>query len=61
MFKGTVQFFRETRQELNKVSWPAREELMGSTAVVLVTTFLMAVFIGVVDFFLSILIRILIR
>ena len=61
MFKGTVQFFRETRQELNKVSWPAREELLGSTAVVLVTTFLMAVFIGVVDFFLSILIRILIR
>ena len=61
MLKGTARFFRETRQELNKVSWPAREELLGSTILVLTTTLIMAVFIGVVDFILSILIRVLIR
>ena len=61
MLGGVGQFLRETRQELNKVSWPSREELLGSTAVVLVTTFILACFIGAVDFVLSILIRVLIR
>ncbi len=46
-------FIQETKQELNKVTWPSREELTQSTVVVIVTTFLMAAFIGVVDFFLS--------
>lgn len=55
------QFIRETQQELKKVSWPTREELVGSTGVVIFTTFLLAVFIGIVDFFLSIVIRLLIR
>ena len=51
-------FFDETRQELNKVTWPSRVELWQATAVVIVTTFILAAFIGVCDFFLSILIRI---
>ena len=61
MMGGIVQFIRETQQELKKVSWPSREELIGSTGVVIVTTFIMAFFIGVVDFCLSIFIRLLIR
>lgn len=61
MMGGIAQFIHETRQELKKVSWPTREELMTSTALVVVTTFILAAFIGVVDFFLSILIRLLIR
>jgi preprotein translocase subunit SecE len=56
-----VQFIRETRQELKKVSWPSRNELMDSTTVVIFTTFLMAAFVGVIDFVLSILIRFFIR
>jgi len=55
------QFIRETQQELKKVSWPSRQELMGSTGVVIFTTFILAVFVGTVDFFLSIVIRLLIR
>ena len=51
-------FFDETRQELNKVTWPSRSELWQATAVVIVTTFIMAAFIGVCDFFLSFLIRV---
>ena len=61
MVKNTVQFIRETQQELKKVSWPSREELVGSTVVVVVTTFIMAAFIGSVDFVLSIVIRLLIH
>jgi preprotein translocase subunit SecE len=56
-----LEFFRETRQELKKVSWPTREELLGSTGVVIFTTFLLALYIGAVDFVLSILIRVLIH
>jgi len=55
------QFIRDTRQELKKVSWPTREELIGSTTVVIITTFILALFIGAIDFVLSILIRLLIR
>ncbi len=51
-------FFEETRQELNKVTWPSRVELWQATAVVIVTTFILAAFIGVCDFFLSIIMRI---
>jgi len=53
MIKKIGTFLVEVREELAKVSWSTREELMGSTAVVLVFTALMAVFIGVVDFMLS--------
>jgi len=54
-------FIRETRQELNKVTWPSKSELWQSTAVVIVTTFIMAIFIGSVDFFLSMIIRVVLR
>ena len=54
-------FIQETKQELNKVTWPSSSELWQSTAVVIVTTFIMALFIGTVDFFLSVVMRILIR
>lgn len=51
-------FFEETRQELNKVTWPSRVELWQATAVVIITTFILAAFIGVCDFFLSFVMRI---
>jgi preprotein translocase subunit SecE len=54
-----ANFLEETRQELNKVTWPSKAELWQATAVVIFTTFVLAVFIGIVDFFLSLLMRIL--
>ena len=48
-----VNFLKEVKQELTKVSWSTREELMGATVAVIAITSLMAVFIGVVDVFLS--------
>lgn len=35
---GPAQFLKEVRQELRKVNWPNRSEVMSYTAVVLVTT-----------------------
>jgi len=56
---GFINFIKETRQELNKVTWPTRDEVWQATLVVIITTMMLAAFIGVVDFFLSSLMRIL--
>jgi preprotein translocase subunit SecE len=44
------QFFREAKMELKKVKWPTRKELLASTAVVIVLTLIVALFLGLVDF-----------
>ena len=59
MFGSFGNFISETKQELNKVTWPSRNELWQATLVVIFTTFLMAVFIAICDFFLSAAMRIL--
>ena len=46
-------FISETRTELKKVTWPTREELKESTKVVIVSTFIVTIFVGVVDQILS--------
>jgi preprotein translocase subunit SecE len=52
-----VNFIREVKAELGKVSWSSRRELLGSTMVVIVITLLMALFIGIVDWGLAALLR----
>jgi len=49
MFRRLVKFIKEVRNELKRVSWPSREEIRGSTTVVIVIVLLLAVFIGLVD------------
>ncbi len=44
------QFLREARNELKKVKWPTRKELMASTAVVIVLVLVVSLFLGIVDF-----------
>ncbi|MBI4972468.1 MAG: preprotein translocase subunit SecE [Candidatus Omnitrophica bacterium] len=53
MFSKAVNFLKEVRIELGKVSWSSRQELIGATAVVITITCIMAVFIGAIDLFLS--------
>ena len=53
IFNRGITFIKEVRAELAKVSWSTRQELIGSTIVVITITFIMAAFIGVVDIFLS--------
>jgi len=48
-----ITFLVGVREELRQVSWPIREELMGSAVVVFVGVTLLASFIGVCDFILS--------
>ncbi len=46
---GIIRFFKEVRSELKKVTWPTRQELIGSTVVTIVVTIIISVFIGIVD------------
>ena len=53
----SVQFVKEAWQELKKTSWPNRRETLGGTGVVLILVFLIAIFLGLVDFGLSRLVK----
>jgi preprotein translocase subunit SecE len=53
----SVQFFREVKVELKKVTWPSRKEALASTSVVVALVLLSAIFLGLVDLGLSRLIR----
>jgi preprotein translocase subunit SecE len=56
-----VQFLREVRVELKKVTWPSRKQTMGSTVVVIILVTLIALFLGVVDMGLSSLVRVVLQ
>jgi len=53
IFNKIINFFREVKQELSKVSWSTRQELVGSTIAVIVVTSIMAAYIGIIDVALS--------
>jgi preprotein translocase subunit SecE len=53
MYERAIDFLREVKAELTKVNWPSQSELTGSTAVVIVITIILAVFVGFIDFMLS--------
>ena len=61
MFKRIKEFAAEVKVEIKKVAFPSRDELKGSTWVVIVTVLVMAVFLGVVDIGLSKLVRMALR
>jgi preprotein translocase subunit SecE len=56
-FEGVKQFLREVKTELKKVTWPTRKDTLAGTAVVLVTVGVSAVFLFIVDYGLSTLIK----
>ena len=45
----SIQFLREVKVELKKVTWPSRKQTVGSTVVVLVIVSIISLFLGVVD------------
>jgi preprotein translocase subunit SecE len=58
---AVVRYFKETRAEIRKVSWPTREEATNLTAIVLAVTVAMAIFLGTVDYIFGQLIAALVR
>ncbi len=56
-----LQFLREVKVELKKVTWPSRKQTIGSTVVVIVLVIIISLFLGIVDIGLSSLIRVILQ
>ena len=54
----SIQFLREVKIELKKVTWPSRKQTIGSTLVVIILVIIISLFLGLIDFSLSKLIQV---
>ena len=59
--QGFAAFLHDVREEMLRVSWPTREELIGSAVVVFVGVVLLAGYIGALDFVLSKVVRVFLK
>ncbi|MGM0431447.1 MAG: preprotein translocase subunit SecE [Spirochaetota bacterium] len=50
--KKLIRYLKESYLEMKKVVWPTRDAVVSSTKVVLVSTLLFAVVLGLVDYIL---------
>ncbi len=55
-----IRYFRETRAELRKVTWPTREEVTRLTLIVLAVTAFMAALLGAIDYIFAALFRLIV-
>jgi preprotein translocase SecE subunit len=60
-FKGIPKFLSEVHQELKKVSWSSRSELINAAVVVLVGSLFLTLFISLSDIVLARLLQTLVR
>jgi preprotein translocase subunit SecE len=58
MIERLRKFFGEVKIETGKVNYPGKEELIGSTWVVIITIFMISLFLGIVDIGLTKLVKI---
>jgi preprotein translocase subunit SecE len=49
MLNKVKEFFREVKVEVKKVVFPSKDELIGSTWVVIITVLIISIFLGIVD------------
>jgi preprotein translocase subunit SecE len=49
-FQRLAKFLSDVRLELKRTTWPSRKEVRNTTIVVIVTVFVFAAFLGIVDF-----------
>lgn len=55
VYGKSFQFYQDVRSELRKVTFPTRKETIASTAVVITVVFIIAIYLGMIDFILSLL------
>ena len=51
--KKLIRFIKESYAELKKVIWPSREDVISSVTVVIISTVLVALVLGLVDYLLN--------
>ena len=57
-FHKAIEFLREVKVELKKVTWPTRKQTTGTTIVVIIFVFVVAAFLGLFDLGLSKLVQV---
>ncbi len=55
-----VNFLKETRDELQKVVWPSTDEIVRLTGVVILVSVIVGVFLGSIDYILTLLFQLII-
>ncbi len=58
VFQRSIEFLREVKVELKKVTWPTRKQTTGTTIVVIIFVFVVAAFLGLFDLGLSKLVQV---
>jgi preprotein translocase subunit SecE len=61
VFNKIKLFFKEVKNELKKVIFPSRDEVIDSTKVVVVLVLIIAIFLGGIDLLLSKLVAMVVR
>lgn len=56
-----VQFIKESRAELKKVVWPSKDDVISSIKVVVISTIIIAVVLGLLDLSFTALFRLLMK
>ena len=53
LYESSKQFYVDVRGEMKKVSWPSRDEVFGTTVIVVASVFFFGLYLGLVDALLS--------
>ena len=48
-WETTTRFLRDVRAEVRKITWPQKQEVIGSTVVVIISVGIMSIFLGLID------------
>jgi preprotein translocase subunit SecE len=52
-----IRFLSEAKAELKRVTWPTPKQTLASTVVVIVIVFIIAIFLGIIDYILAKLVK----
>jgi preprotein translocase subunit SecE len=48
-YQSSRQFYLDVRSEMKKVSWPSRDEVFGTTVIVVASVFFFGIYLGLID------------
>ena len=50
LFSRIKRYFKETKSELKKVTWPSKDQIKNNTGIIIVFIILVAIFLSICDF-----------
>ena len=53
IFQKIIQFLNGAKAELKKVTWPSKKQTLASTSVVIIIVFIVAIYLGIIDYILA--------